>query len=127
MKKCSRCKKLKKLDSFGVDNSRKDGLMLYCKPCWSEYKKTKSRKWYLSAKYSITENQYTVMSNKQKDCCAICGKHSDNLDKVLCVDHNHNTNKIRGLLCNDCNRALGLFGDSIQILENARNYLRRYE
>jgi len=42
----------------------------------------------------------------------------------LAIDHNHHTNQVRGLLCKQCNRALGLFGDSINTIENALNYLK---
>jgi len=45
-------------------------------------------------------------------------------NKVLCVDHDHNTGKIRGLLCNTCNRALGLLKDNKQLLINALKYLK---
>jgi len=54
--------------------------------------------------------------------CAICGGVND-IDRRLSVDHNHDTGEVRGLLCNRCNRAIGLLGDSIDILESAISYL----
>jgi len=50
--------------------------------------------------------------------CTICGANSD-----LVVDHNHRTNKIRGMLCNRCNQGLGQFKDDPMLLEMARIYL----
>jgi hypothetical protein len=50
--------------------------------------------------------------------CTICGDEGD-----LVVDHDHQENKIRGILCNRCNKGLGLFRDSPELLEFARIYL----
>ncbi|MGI9142661.1 MAG: endonuclease domain-containing protein [Fluviibacter sp.] len=50
--------------------------------------------------------------------CTICGEESD-----LVVDHDHKANKIRGMLCNHCNRGLGHFRDDPDLLEYARIYL----
>jgi len=54
--------------------------------------------------------------------CDICGKTDK---RSLSVDHCHDTNKIRGLLCNRCNRGLGHFEDSVHIMESALNYLKQ--
>ena len=66
---------------------------------------------------------------KQNGVCAICSQkekigRSANPD-VLSVDHNHTTEAIRGLLCRNCNSALGLFKDDLDILESAVRYMRR--
>jgi hypothetical protein len=67
------------------------------------------------------------MLKKQNNCCGICKKHiSEALltrKSNLCVDHDHKTGKIRGLLCDNCNRGIGLLGDNIDILRNAIGYL----
>jgi hypothetical protein len=64
---------------------------------------------------------------KQNDCCAICKRHKSEVTvkrkNHLCVDHNHSTGKIRGLLCDKCNRGIGLLCDDIDILKNAIEYL----
>lgn len=57
--------------------------------------------------------------------CQICGSEVKNLKKVLQVDHCHDTNSIRGFLCNRCNTALGFFNSSQDILSNAIDYLNR--
>jgi hypothetical protein len=66
-------------------------------------------------------------TNKEGATCMACRrKHPPTKGQVLttvCVDHDHETNKVRGLLCNSCNKALGLFKDSPNILNQAINYL----
>jgi len=64
------------------------------------------------------------MEQAQGGVCAICGKpEATARTKRLCVDHCHETGKVRGLLCSHCNRAIGLLGDSCAILASAITYL----
>ena len=56
--------------------------------------------------------------------CAICGKSALDQKQRMCVDHNHETGQIRGLLCTHCNKALGGFEDDIDILLSAVSYLK---
>ena len=70
-------------------------------------------------KFGITEEQ--LMEYVNHPCCDICGDDFSN--SKLCVDHDHRTGKIRGVLCNHCNTALGLFKDKIVNLSIAINYL----
>ena len=85
------------------------------------------RKYDLKKSYNITIEQYNEMLKKQSNCCGICKKHiSETLaakKSNLCVDHNHDTGKVRGLLCDKCNRGIGLLCDDIDILINAIEYL----
>jgi len=78
-------------------------------------------------KYGITESDYARLLEAQGGRCAICGTDSPPPGKAgsthLCVDHDHGTGKIRGLLCRHCNSALGLFGDDTVILARAIGYL----
>jgi len=74
--------------------------------------------------------QYQMILEAQAGKCAICGSiqgHRSRYGKVcrLAVDHDHRTGKVRGLLCNNCNRGLGRLQDSIQVLEAAVRYLKR--
>lgn len=57
------------------------------------------------------------------EVCDICNRKF----KRLLKDHDHKTGQSRGQLCNLCNAALGLFGDSIQVLEVAISYLKKYQ
>ena len=79
----------------------------------------------LKRKYGITTDVYTKLFESQHGKCAICNK--DPFPKLLCVDHNHNTGKVRGLLCNNCNIALGMLKDSPELIDNAKAYLKLHE
>ncbi len=76
----------------------------------------------LRYRYGLTPEELLHMYEQQNGLCAICHKpprEGRNLD----VDHNHETHKVRGLLCNNCNRGLGHFQDSKELLERAKSYL----
>ena len=82
--------------------------------------------WVLS-KYGLTAQDYEQMLNEQNNRCAICGDEKTSsrfLGKNFCVDHDHATNKVRGLLCHNCNAGLGYLGDSPVKLEKAMQYLK---
>lgn len=70
----------------------------------------------------ITVEEYNMMFEAQQGVCKICGR-PDPLGR-LAIDHDHTTNKVRGLLCRACNLALGNFGDSVERLERAIAYLK---
>lgn len=76
------------------------------------------------ARRNITPEQLVDRYEQQEECCAVCKKHID-LDNSA-IDHNHVTGEFRGVLCKQCNRALGMFGDSISTLRNAVEYLEDY-
>ena len=79
-----------------------------------------SREANLKHRYGIGVEDYNAMHKKQEGKCAICGIKKDaNLD----VDHCHDTGKIRGLLCNSCNRAIGLLKEDEKIIKKAAEYL----
>lgn len=74
-------------------------------------------------KFGITPEDYFKLLEKQNFKCAICGILQEDYSRRLAVDHDHETGKIRGLLCNNCNVGLGNFQDSKNNLTNAINYL----
>lgn len=74
--------------------------------------------------YGVGLDEYDKLFTVQEGRCAICGKHQTELSKVLSIDHDHRTGKIRGLLCQNCNLALGNVFDDIWILEHAIKYLQ---
>ena len=74
-------------------------------------------------KYGITLADYNKMFKKQKGRCAICGAHQSELKEALRVDHNHDTGKVRGLLCHHCNTGAGNFRDDPILLRKAAKYM----
>jgi len=148
-KLCRRCGETKPLSEFHKDKQAKDGHYGYCKGC----NKTKARAWYekdpehakalmkqrridkpedyhrrnLLSKYGLTMEQYAKLLEQQGGVCAICkGEETRAAPVNLAVDHDHETGEVRGLLCSNCNRALGLFKDSAENLEKAARYLESY-
>lgn len=86
----------------------------------------KARRVHLLRQYNMTEEDFNVMLQNQEGVCAICKeKELSKRCKYLHVDHDHNSKKVRGLLCSNCNRGLGLFKDSAELLEKASQYLRK--
>lgn len=72
-------------------------------------------------KYNLSLDEYNHLFQSQNGKCKICCTPH----KILYVDHCHNTGKVRGLLCNSCNKALGLLKDNIMSLKNAILYLEK--
>lgn len=79
-------------------------------------------KYRLKKRYGITPEQYVAMLASVGGLCEICGTVGYD-GKKLSVDHCHETGKIRGLLCNRCNMALGAFNDSPRLLSRAIKYI----
>lgn len=134
---CKKCNEAKGTEFFHVDKTRSNGYHPYCKLCRVEYttkyangsRKTPEGKARAIAahrkrEYGVTEEQYNKLLNEQGGCCAICGQQEKSIKKVsLAVDHNHRSGKIRGLLCDTCNRGLGFFKDDPALLFKAIGYL----
>lgn len=64
---------------------------------------------HIKRTYKITEEEYNNLLSVQNNKCLICGRELKDLSTGLCVDHDHNTNIIRGLLCKKCNGSLGWY------------------
>ena len=86
----------------------------------------------INNRYNFSEKELVLLVEKQDCKCSICSKtlnksitDSSNKHADLCVDHCHITNKVRGLLCRDCNFAIGMFKDNIELLNNAIKYLNK--
>jgi ribosomal protein S27AE len=90
--------------------------------CWTPRnarKKKHQRKNHLSSAYGLTLAQFEEMRALQMGRCAICASTPARFD----VDHDHDTGKVRGLLCSPCNRGLGFFRDRRENLAAAAKYL----
>lgn len=140
MKNCAACKIDKEIKEFNKWSLSRDGLNARCRSCtrtynnsyyhdsgkeqrkiWhleggKEYKKDYNLRYY----FNITIEQYNEMLSRQQGKCAGCLNEFE----VLCVDHDHKTGKIRGLLCGSCNRALGGLKDDPEILARLIEYLQ---
>jgi hypothetical protein len=81
----------------------------------------------LKSKYGITPEDYERMFAEQGGCCAVCRRPPERAPTrsggYLCVDHDHVTGEVRGLLCGHCNAVLGYAEDSPMVLRSAIHYL----
>ena len=137
-KPCPDCGEVKPLSEFGNDKRNKDGKRVYCKPCnnahaaaWREANPDKEaesqRRTNLKRYYGITPEQYDEMLEEQGGRCACCGTDNPGGKGRFHVDHCHDSNEVRGLLCNDCNVGIGRLGDNVDGIWNAMLYLVKYE
>jgi len=140
MRVCKHCGQEKPLDRFRIDTGRHRHE---CQECENQIRRDRyaanpepqkeaSRKWKRENperveairrlyQYGITPDQYQVLWDSQNGKCAICRRGG----VELCVDHNHTTGRVRGLLCHVCNSYLGVIQDSEDSLIRAVEYLRR--
>lgn len=136
---CSCCKEVKSVELFPKAKNKKRGYAWECKSCKKERREQKqasmspeewtlqNRRYWLKSQYNITLEEYNLKLKEQNHKCAICSTDEvDVFKQTLYVDHCHGTGNIRGLLCHSCNAALGLLKDSQILLDNAKEYLRKY-
>lgn len=142
---CPRCQSNKPTDEFGTLNRRgRQELAGYCRVCSRDYAnqyyhkrvaadpawgKQYSRKATL-AQYGLTPEQYDTLCENQNGVCAICNNPPSGNGvsaTFLVVDHDHATGEVRGLLCDFCNRGLGIFRDNPETLMAAAEYLVEWE
>ncbi len=94
-----------------------------CKTCY----KDRTERARFPRMYGITLEDFQKMLESQGGVCAICGELETDIRKhKLSLDHCHVTGKVRGILCNRCNKLLGHAQDSPEILMRAAGYLRRF-
>jgi hypothetical protein len=125
-KQCAHCKQLLTADLFTKDSRRKDRLRCYCKQCYKfKYgSPDKKRDQALRYTYGINQKDYENLLRKQEGGCAICGCQPGN--KPLSVDHCHKTGKVRGLLCQKHNVAIGLLNEDPVLFDAAKRYLQSH-
>jgi hypothetical protein len=115
-KECQRCFVVKPLAEFNKIHCE-NRPHPYCKICHNQ----SSRDYAYKKKYNLSIQDVYKKLKKQKYSCLICTKYIDKDSFV--VDHNHLTNKVRGLLCRNCNTGLGFFKDRIDLLSRAVVFL----
>ncbi len=115
---CSKCKSIKAFKYFTKNKSMADGYHNHCKECRSKYAKSLDPhyRWvaHLQYTYNITEADYFRMEEEQNFKCKICKTDDPKHMGKWNVDHNHTTGKVRGLLCWDCNKKLGMIENRIE-------------
>ncbi|ANA86198.1 holliday junction resolvase [Gordonia phage Lozinak] len=115
--RCISCDTWKSTDHFNSHKARRNGLDNKCKECDADRK--------LRARYGISFAEYAEQLLEQGGKCAICGTAPDDGSK-LHVDHCHTTGKKRGLLCSQCNTAIGLLKEDLNLLSRAADYLELF-
>ena len=124
---CRRCKVSEATFSFVSK------IPLFCEPCksdvaagWSEFWLPAHRERTFAdyqRKYGIGPAEYGLLYERQGGCCLICRR----FDRPLVVDHCHDSGLVRGLLCSQCNSAIGLLGESIEVIGRAIEYVAMAE
>jgi hypothetical protein len=155
VKTCTKCRVTQPMLSFYQHRGTRDGRATYCKDCqkaasraWTaahreRVKAENARRYaadtdrqrrnrsYRLKMYGLTEDQYDALAVAQGHVCAICLEPEKAVDprtkmaRRLAVDHDHDTLKVRGLLCHACNTSIGRLGDNHERLERAVAYLKK--
>jgi hypothetical protein len=139
---------IRKCKICGIEAHTKDGLYHFvksteqketgrrnrCKKCHNQKNKGRvlTRKtvdrnlnWRATKQYNCTVDEYYERM-ATSDVCEVCGaKNKDKAGYKLCYDHDHTTMKFRGVLCTNCNRAIGQLGDTKESIKKVLNYLER--
>lgn len=135
-KRCSLCHKIKDIGEFYIRNNRKHNRTSRCGQCLNKIMREKynpelMRGYDLMKLYGITHKDYLRMLKQQDGKCAICNRPEPEVTKkhkkFLCIDHDHKSRIVRGLLCDSCNRGIGLLKDDPAILSSAISYLQNYD
>jgi nitrate/TMAO reductase-like tetraheme cytochrome c subunit len=135
MKRCPKCKSFYEATAefFPRNRSTKDGLATYCKICHNTTCREQvernggSRDYHLKRRYGLTGQQVAETLENQGNACAICHVPLEIGYSSVNQDHDHATNRPRGVLCRDCNLGLGNFRDNISFMESAISYLKVWQ
>lgn len=132
-KQCTNCDALKPREGFFADPAAIDGLRSWCIECCAAYQKREGRWHYRKREYNLDRERFWEMYNAQGGCCPTCREAVAEPD--INVDHDHRCcpgrtscgKCIRGLLCRNCNVALGQIKDSAATAASMENYLLQWE
>lgn len=132
--RCTQCQRDLSLESFHKRSALKRGHDSWCKDCKSIYRadyfqrnkrkeqdRSRQKAWdYMGISFSNAE--YDRLYSNQDGQCGICFYSHERLH----VDHNHTTGTVRGLLCSNCNKGIGLLQDSASVIRSAADYLEKH-
>jgi len=131
MKKCKECKELKPVTEYWKMAKAADGLQYSCKPCCLALRKkyatpSYKKQQYLKNTYGISTEEYELMFQRQGSRCAICHIEASETSRGLFVDHCHESDIVRELLCLHCNTALGHFKDNPELMREGAEYVEKW-
>lgn len=125
MKWCPDCQTIQPVEAFPRNRADRSGFATYCRPCHNARTRANikknhgnTRNYHLMGRYGLTGAEYDRMFAAQGGLCAVCRKAT-----AAHVDHDHETEVVRGLPCSSCNQALGNARDDIDVLRRLVNYL----
>lgn len=135
--RCRKCNERKPATQFAPQKNGRGGRHVYCRPCATEvtrqWRKNNPEKFRTQQKrtarnralkqYGLNEYGFEDLLEIQGNSCAIC---KTEFSKTPAIDHSHETNAVRGLLCHTCNVGLGMFKDSIDVMLSAIEYLKKH-
>lgn len=94
------------------------------------HSKERKRARQLERRFGITQEEYDQLCEAQGHACAICKRPErdtvNGVVKRMAVDHEHNTGRVRGLLCSSCNRGIGCLNDDPEALRSAARYIESF-
>lgn len=130
MKKCAACNRMMPLDAFHRQPKGPQGRHSYCKECYSLRYKNRKRNDHPSnrrdrnfrCRYGLTANDVESKLKAQGGVCSICGR----IPAKPCLDHDHQTGAVRGVLCHSCNVRLAIVEDR-DFVDRANAYLREHQ
>jgi len=131
-KVCTGCGVEKPRSEYHKRPEKPIGIKSQCKECVNAERKRRYDEAKLSgalkeslwkrAGINMTYDVYVSRYKELNGCCEICNDKCE----VLCVDHNHETGEVRGLICTACNLAIENLQESVQVMRNAIKYIQKY-
>jgi len=128
-KTCTTCKIEQPITNFNVHKLCKDGFNTKCRACRTlkqqHNRKTNGYNAQIKYKYGITYKEFLTKIDEQGNTCILCGVEFNPTERTTapCIDHDHTTGKVRGILCHPCNVALGLIKENTRTLRKMIIYL----
>jgi len=128
---CKECSTKKEREKYGSDAEfrwskiSKQAIKMQQDPEHKKHHRMMVRRWHLKNAYGLSLKDFDDLLQSQDGGCAICKTkevYGETKTRMV-VDHCHKTNKVRGILCDLCNTALGKFRDDTKLLEKAIAYL----
>ena len=133
--RCRVCVEITQIKEGNYNKAANKNYHKACKWCSEEFQLTGPASLYCSSAcrrdarlaklYNLSRPTFLKLTSKKT--CDICNEKgfllNPTYDRKFVIDHDHSTGKVRGWLCHNCNRGLGLFQDNIKLLEKAKSYL----